>query len=674
MSSTIIKDKYFILIVCFKIILLGLFSSVYFDALFTPFLHVFTNKLNNPWQYFLENNLNLEAFPYHALMLYILAPFHYISEFVSFTLIKSLINKLPLLLFDIGIYIALNKLLPFRKNKILLFYFLNPIILYAIYIHAQLDIIPTAILLFSILFLHNKKILISALFFGLAMATKGHIILTLPLFLLFIYRTYSFKQAGYFFITLFAVFILIDLPFLFSDGFIKMVLLTNKQSLLFDFYHEVRELKIWLPILTLAIVYFHFFYQKKVNFDLFLFYIGILYGSVLFFTYPYPAWYTWLVPFIAILFSKNYNQRETWLLHISFSFFYIVFFIFLYKYDYPGILFLSKPLNIGTQNTELSNLFYTLLEANLLIILYWLYIYGKKSNALYSQKKNLVIGISGDSATGKTALMKSLKDIFGTKLLELEGDGEHKWERNNSNWKNLTHLDPKANYIYKQADFLLNLKNNKSIYRSEYNHNNGKFTQESKVNPKPYIIISGLHSFYLPKMRKTLDLKIYMDTSEDLRRHWKIIRDIAKRSYTKETILEQIEARVPDAVKFIHPQKYFADIVVHFFSVDSFKIGDAEENLELGLKVSLNANIHIEGLVASLNNVEWDYNDDLLLQYIVLKKEPTEIDFKKMAYLLIDNIDEIISENPIWENGYNGFIQLIALMYISEILKSNVED
>ena len=52
-----------------------------------------------------------------------------------------------------------------------------------------------------------------------------------------------------------------------------------------------------------------------------------------------------------------------------------------------------------------------------------------------------------------------------------------------------------------------------------------------------------------------IDFKIYIDTDESLRRHWKILRDTKKRGYSTQKILEQIEARMVDAVKYIYPQK-----------------------------------------------------------------------------------------------------------------------
>ena len=60
-------------IICMKIIILLIFSSEYSLNLFQPFLDNFIQSYNNPWKFYAENNLNLDSFPYHGFMLYILA-------------------------------------------------------------------------------------------------------------------------------------------------------------------------------------------------------------------------------------------------------------------------------------------------------------------------------------------------------------------------------------------------------------------------------------------------------------------------------------------------------------------------------------------------------------------------------------------------------------------------
>ena len=650
-------------IIC-KIVLIILFSSQYNHELFFPFVNTFSLDTLNPWEYHFKNNY-MDLFPYHALMLYILVPFANLANLLDI----EFLFKLPLFFADIAILYVLLKLLPHKEKSVYIFYFLNPIILYSIYIHAQLDIIPTALLMLSVYFLVQKKHLFSSIMFGLALATKFHVIIALPLILFYLYKTQDIRKVfKYLFISL-GIFIFLDLPFLFSDGFIHMVLLNPKQSLLFDSFYNIGEVKLLLPIAAILSVYFHFFNQNKVNDDLLFFYFGLLFTATIFFIYPGPAWYIWMIPFVSIYFIQNKNEKKTLLLYSIFSIAYLVFFLFFYKSEYKDILFLYQEVDLKIDNEKLTNISFTFLEVMLLAIIYAFYKYGIKSNSIYKKQTNLTIGVGGDSGVGKSTLVKNLQNILGDKLLQLEGDGEHKWERGDQNWSNFTHLDPKANHIHKQAEAILKLRNNEITYRSEYDHSTGKFTKALKINPKEFIVIAGLHPFYLPKLRKSIDLKIYIDTDETLRRHWKIIRDTTKRGYTQEKILEQITSRVDDTIKYIYPQKEFADLVIKYFSLNEFELGQATEFIQLGLKITLDANIHIEDILNKLDTkVEWDYNEDLKSQYLILRDIPN-VDFEDIAIDSIENITEIIHSDITWSNGYDGLIELISLKMISEKLK-----
>ena len=663
----IINERYLILIILFKLILLFIFSSQYNTELFTPFLKSISFENLNPWTSFYENNLK-DNFPYHGLMLMILAPFAILGDL--FNMSESLI-KIPLLVADLSILYVLVKLFPSNEKKILLFYFLNPIILYAIYIHSQLDLIPTALLFFSVYKLNLKKIKLSALFFGLALATKFHVIIALPLIIFYLFKKYNFKIACNYLLISFSVLFIFDLPFLFSEGFIQMVLLNPKQSLIFDAYYSIGSLKLLLPVFVILIVYFHFFNQNKVNQDLLFFYFGLLFTSTIFFIYPGPAWYVWMIPFISIYFIQNKNNVKGLILHFVFSFSYMTFFIMFYESEYQDILFLGNPIDLKILNENLRNIAFTSLELSLVAITYVFYKYGIKSNSIYQIKTNLSIGIGGDSAVGKSSLLNSLKDILGDRVLQIEGDGEHKWERGDQNWKKYTHLDPKANHMHKQADAIYNLKHNKSFVRREYDHSSGKFKDPTKVEPKDFIVIAGLHPFYLPKLRRTIDIKIYLDTDETLRRHWKILRDTKKRGYSVEKVLSQIEIRMDDAKKYIYPQKNFADLILSFYPLNEIQLGEENKKIELGLKCVFDASINVENILEKLScDYEWDYNDDLKSQFIELKTAPND-DFKNIAFETIDNIRELISENAKWDQGYSGLLQLLNIKLISEKLKDN---
>lgn len=654
-----------VIIILFKILFLFLFTSEYSTSLFQPFVHTFTINNLNPWQYYLDNNLNLEAFPYHALMLFILYPFTIMGGNLDF----HFLFKIPLLLADIGVLYILLKLFPYKEKNIYLFYFLNPIIIFAIYIHSQLDIIPTALLFYGVYLLTIKRFNYSALIVGFALATKLHIIIAFPLILFFLFKKESYKVVLTYILISFSTLLLLDLPFLFSDGFIQMVLLNPKQSLLFDSFYVIGEVKLLLPISAILMVYFHFFNQNKVNNDLIYFYFGLLFTVTIFFIYPGPAWYVWMIPYVSIYFIQNKNESKSLLLYYLFSLVYLIFFVFFYKSEYKDILFMGNDINLKFESEKLTNIAFTFLEVTLLAIMYAFYKYGIKSNSIYKKQSNLIIGIGGDSGVGKTTLLDNLSLLLGDKLLKIEGDGEHKWERGDDNWNKFTHLDPKANHIHKQANAIYELKLNHPIYRSEYDHTTGKFTEASKVEPKEFIAISGLHPFYLPKLRKNIDLKIYIDTNEDLRRHWKILRDTKKRGYSIEKILEQIEARAEDTLKYIYPQKAFADVVIEFFSIGELILGNSSQEVILGLKITVDANIHLEEIIETLEcDYTWNYNEDLSTQFIILNDEPKN-NFSLLANQYIPNINEIINNESRWLTGYYGFMQFVSLMMISEKLK-----
>jgi len=354
--------------ICIKVVFLFLFSSSYMNTLFIPFVSILSQGNLNPWEYYYTHHLNLDSFPYHGLMLYILSvPMLFVDLFhIDNQLVISFIFKIPLLVADIILFVFFIRLFPSKKKQIFYFYFLNPIILYSIYIHSQLDIIPMVLLIIGIYFLTIERLKFSATFIGLSLATKFHVLVVLPLFLFYLFKKYTFKKMLIYIGVSLGIWLLFDIPFIFSDGFIHMVLMNPKQSLLFDSYYKIGTLELLLPISAILTVYFHFFNQKKINLDLLFFYFGILFTATIFFIYPAPAWYVWLTPFISIYFIQNNNQQKSKLLYIAFSTIYLIFFLFFYHPEYQDILFMNGEINFKVENQKMINIFFTFLESILL--------------------------------------------------------------------------------------------------------------------------------------------------------------------------------------------------------------------------------------------------------------------------------------------------------------------
>ena len=177
---------------------------------------------------------------------------------------------------------------------------------------------------------------------------------------------------------------------------------------------------------------------------------------------------------------------------------------------------------------------------------------------------NRVVTISGSSGVGKTTLASVISLILGSeKSCKISGDDLHKWKRGDENWKKYTHLNPRANNIDLGENQLQNLKNNKSVLRKIYNHDTGDFEDEVEIFPKEWIIYEGLHALH-GEVNKLSEFRIFVETDDELSSEWKIKRDVNKRGYTKQQVLDAIELRKNDDLLYIAPQREFANVIVKF--------------------------------------------------------------------------------------------------------------
>ena len=446
---------------------------------------------------------------------------------------------------------------------------------------------------------------------------------------------------------------------------------------------QYQNNRIYLSILAIICIYLKAFSIKKINKNLLYSFCGVLFSIFLILVLPMPGWYVWIVPFITIFFvNVSMDKYVNIYIYLFLNILYGIYFIFAHKTTYTDLYFLNYNLNfLKVSNAVFINIVFTMLTAVLTYTSYMMYQLGIAESLFYRRKnKSFSIGISGDSGAGKSTLIEMIKNIFGEKnILFLEGDGDHKWERGDEMWKQLTALNPKANYIYKQAEDLNNLRRSQNVVRVEYDHDTGKFTEEFKVKSKPYIVLCGLHALYLPKMRKNLDLKIYMDVDEKLRRYWKIQRDVYHRGYKKEKVLEAIEQRMPDAIKYIYPQKKYADILIKYFDSTLEDYTVENHNIKLDLEITLNADIDLESFIFELRkkdiSVKHDYEEDLTKQIIIFNGDnlnKKKIDFSIIAEKVIPNLDEILNKDLSYINNLNGIIEMIILISISHKMREEI--
>ncbi len=672
--------KLFAAVTVLKIALMVVFSSGYQKDLFEPFLRHYFIYFDNPWDYFLSHSEAKDWFPYQPVMLYVLAffclPLKKIGWDNSFAV--NFFLKLPTLVSDITITWLLCKTFPGKLKSVLWYYYLSPIIMYACYMHSQLDLIPTAMLFGTTYFIQKNALVKAAILAGISLATKAHIFAACPLFFAYIWRNKRLPLASSFVIGAILTGLFLIYPYLDSPGFRELVLNNPKQHTIFDAQIDFGETKLYLAVFGVMIVYGRFLLYPKINVDLLDSFLTIVFSVLVLSIVPAPGWYVWMVPFLTVFLIKYGNREKRLIVSCSALYIcYLVYFLFFHRFDHTDLLFLGIPNPYHIENTTLTSIAFTILEASLLINIVLFYRSGVKSNSIYKRDRAIVIGIGGDSGSGKSTLLQDLKQLLHDKVVEVEGDADHKWSRDDEHWQSLTHLDPKANFLHRQAETLLNLKRGESVARVDYDHGTGKFTHAKAIHPNDFIVVSGLHTFYIPKSRKIIDLKIFMDPDGPIKHHWKMCRDVSQRNYTQQQVAAQMNRRRNDFDRFISPQRDFADIAISYFSPDSFDANDVGASPNLQLKLSLSSSIELEELLHELTNsgclAYWDYNEDLARQDLVLSRPlPLEL-LDKYANEMVPNLEELVGTSINWMEGYRGFVQLMVLIALSE-LRQEKED
>ena len=624
----------------------------------------------SPWSVYYANQ-DLSAFPYPALMLY-LYKLVQLPEVIIGALPRTFINLLfclPILAADIGSFMILDKMFPNKRFKVIYFFFLSPVVIYASYYLGHLDLIAVFFLLIALYNLQKRQYLLMAVSLAFGFSVKIPMMFVLPLAVVYLYRNVQRDKTLVIsrFVGTFLIAVgVVSLPFLLHKSYLYMVYLNPQQSLLFDLALPMGDFRLYIAYLAVLVIYARFLMYEKVNRDLFLNFLAVIYSVFVILVPPSENWYVWSFVLCSVLFISLLDRvKIAYALSALFSIMYLVTFVF-------------TPI---IDDFHIRNLLFTTFEGVLMFVVYVLYKYGIKSNSVYRKKEHAtIIGIGGDSGVGKSTLKQTLVGLLGAQnIVPIESDGDHKWGRGDQSWATITHLNPKANYLYKQAQYLKALKNGTQIERVEYDHESGMFTKPMKVYPNDFILVAGLHPFYLPQTRRLIDVKIYLDTEEKLRRHWKIKRDVQTRGYSLDKIMDQIKMREEDAIKYIHPQMNYSDLVIRFFSEDDYEPGDMAFDPNLQLKVMLKLDIEVEGIVEALETkgyqLEHFYDSDMKYQHIVLNAPIPTHDLIEIAERFIENIDEIVNGNDIeWREGYHGFIQLMTLALLSHNLKKGEDN
>ncbi|EGJ26622.1 uridine kinase [Streptococcus porcinus] len=182
-------------------------------------------------------------------------------------------------------------------------------------------------------------------------------------------------------------------------------------------------------------------------------------------------------------------------------------------------------------------------------------------------KKPIIIGVTGGSGGGKTSVSRAILDHFpNARIAMIQHD---------SYYRDQAHLSfeerVKTNYDHPLAfetDFMIEqlkeLLEGRPVDIPIYDYKAHTRSHKTfRQEPQDVIIVEGILVLEDERLRNLMDIKLFVDTDDDIRIIRRIKRDMMERGRSLDSIIEQYTTVVkPMYHQFIEPSKRYADIIV----------------------------------------------------------------------------------------------------------------
>jgi uridine kinase len=183
------------------------------------------------------------------------------------------------------------------------------------------------------------------------------------------------------------------------------------------------------------------------------------------------------------------------------------------------------------------------------------------------RKTPLVIGIAGGSGSGKTTVANVVLHSVGShRIAYLPHDAYYRdlsaLPENQRKLVNFDHPNSLENELL--IEHVIQLKEWKKILLPVYDFTtHTRTTKTIPIEPQLVIVVEGILIFAEPKLRDLFDVKIFVDTDDDIRFIRRLQRDIAERGRSMDMVIDQYLNTVrPMHLDFVEPSKRYADIII----------------------------------------------------------------------------------------------------------------
>jgi uridine kinase len=179
----------------------------------------------------------------------------------------------------------------------------------------------------------------------------------------------------------------------------------------------------------------------------------------------------------------------------------------------------------------------------------------------------VTVGVAGGSGSGKTTVVRRIVESLGPDDVTVLDHDRYYRDRNDLRFEERAALNydhPDALETDLMVRHVRELRAGRAIQVPKYDFaRHARLPETEPFVPRRALIVECILVFTSAELRQLMDVKVFVDTDSDTRFIRRLVRDVADRGRTMESVIEQYQGTVkPMHLEFVEPSKRYADVIV----------------------------------------------------------------------------------------------------------------
>lgn len=184
-----------------------------------------------------------------------------------------------------------------------------------------------------------------------------------------------------------------------------------------------------------------------------------------------------------------------------------------------------------------------------------------------SSGRPIILGVAGGSGAGKTTVVREIIRALGEdRVTVIHHDAYYRDQSHLAaeERKEINYDHPDALETSLLVEHLRTLREGSPVEVPTYDFTEHTRRPETRRKlPRSVVIVDGILILVDRELRELMDIKVFVDTDDDLRLIRRLQRDLDERGRSLQSVIDQYLTTVkPMHLEFVEPSKRYADIII----------------------------------------------------------------------------------------------------------------